>query len=44
MREIKIAYILVGKPECKRQLGITRHRWENNIKMHLKYIDCNNVQ
>jgi hypothetical protein len=24
--------ILVGKPEGKRQLGISRHRWEDNIK------------
>jgi hypothetical protein len=27
--------ILVGKPEGKRQLGRTRHRWVNNIKMDL---------
>jgi len=25
--------ILVGKPEGKRSLGITRRRWEDNIKM-----------
>jgi hypothetical protein len=25
--------VLVGKPEGKRQLGIPRHRWENNINL-----------
>jgi len=25
--------VLVGKPEGKRPLGSTRHRWEDNIKM-----------
>jgi len=28
--------ILVGKPEGKRPLGITRHRWKDNIKVDLK--------
>ena len=28
--------VLVGKPEGKRQLGRTRHRWEDNIKMNLQ--------
>jgi len=28
--------ILVGKPEGKRQLGRTSHRWENNIRLDLK--------
>ena len=27
---------LVGKPDGKRPLGRSRHRWEDNIKMHLK--------
>jgi len=28
MREMRNVYkILVGKPECKRQLGRPRHRW-----------------
>jgi hypothetical protein len=32
--ETKNAYkILVGESEVKRQLGRTRHRWENNIIM-----------
>jgi hypothetical protein len=28
----------VGKPEGKRQLGIPRHRWEDNIKMDLEEV------
>jgi hypothetical protein len=28
--------ILVGRPEGRRPLGITRHRWEDNIKMDLQ--------
>ena len=32
MGEKKIVYrVLVGKPEGKRPLGRTRHRWEDNI-------------
>jgi hypothetical protein len=27
---------LVGRPECKRPLGRTRRRWEDNIKMNLR--------
>jgi hypothetical protein len=27
--------VLVGKPEGKRPLGKTRHRWEDNINMDL---------
>jgi hypothetical protein len=29
--------ILVGKPEGKRPLGIPRRRWEDNIRMYLRY-------
>jgi len=32
--------VLVGKPEGKRPLGKSRHRWEDNIKMHLKEVEC----
>jgi len=32
--------ILVGKPEGKRPLGRTRHRWEDNIKMDLQEVGC----
>jgi hypothetical protein len=27
--------VLVGKPEEKRPLGRSRHRWEDNIRMDL---------
>jgi hypothetical protein len=37
--EIRNAYrILIGKPEGKRPLGNSRHRWEDNIKMDLREI------
>ena len=29
---------LVGKPEGKRPLGRSRHRWEDNINMHLQEV------
>jgi hypothetical protein len=31
--------VLVGRPEGKRPLGRSRHRWEDNIKMDLKEIE-----
>ena len=41
MGEKKGAYrVLVGKPECKRPLGRTRRRWEDNIKMDLQEVGC----
>jgi hypothetical protein len=30
--------VLVGKPEGKRPLGRSRHRWEDNIKMDLQKV------
>jgi len=30
--------VLVGKPEGKRSLRRPRHRWEDNIKMHLQEV------
>jgi hypothetical protein len=30
--------VLVGKPEGKRPLGRPRHRWEDNIKLHVREI------
>ena len=30
--------VLVGKPEGKRPLGRTKHRWEDNIKMDLREV------
>ena len=29
---------LVGKPQGKRPLGITRHRWEDNIKIDIQEV------
>jgi hypothetical protein len=29
--------MLIGKPEVKKPLWRPRHRWEDNIKMYLKY-------
>jgi len=31
--------VLVGKLEGKRSLGRPRHRWEDNIKMHLQDVE-----
>jgi hypothetical protein len=33
----------VGKPEGKRTLGRTRHRWEDNIKMDLQEVECESM-
>ena len=30
--------VLVKEPDSKRALGISRHRWQNNIKMCLQVI------
>jgi hypothetical protein len=39
MRAMRNAYrILVGKPEGKRPLERPRHRWVDNIKIHLREI------
>jgi hypothetical protein len=35
--------VLVGKPDGKRQLGRTRRRWEDNIKMDLQEVGCGGV-
>jgi hypothetical protein len=32
--------VLLGKLEGKRQLGVTRRRWEDNIKMDLQEVGC----
>ena len=31
--------VLVGKPEGKRPLGRSRHRWEDNIKTDLQKVE-----
>ena len=39
MREDRgVQRVLVGKPEGKRPLGRSIHRWENNIKMDLQEV------
>jgi 3-oxoacyl-ACP reductase-like protein len=35
--------LLVGKPEVKRPLGRSRHRWEDNIKMDLQEVGCGSM-
>jgi hypothetical protein len=32
--------VLVGKSDGKRPLGRPRHRWEDNIRMHLQEMGC----
>ena len=32
--------ILMGKPEGKRPLGRSSHRWEDNIEMDLQEVGC----
>jgi hypothetical protein len=36
--ERKVYKVLVGKPEGKRPLGRSRHRWEDGIRMYLREI------
>ena len=41
MEQSRNAYrVLMGKPEGKKPLGRPRRRWEDNIKMDLKEVDC----
>ena len=41
MGESRSVYrVLVGKPKGKRQLGRSRHSWEDNIKMDLQEVGC----
>ena len=35
--------VLVGKPEGKRLLGRPRCRWEDNIKLDLQEVGCEDV-
>ena len=35
--------VMVEKPEEKRPLGRTRHKWENNIKRNLQGVGCGGV-
>jgi hypothetical protein len=41
MGESRTLYrVLVGKPDGKRPLGRSRHRWEENIKVDLEEVGC----
>ena len=41
MKETRGLYrVMVGKPECKRQLGRPRRRWEDNIKVDIQEVGC----
>ena len=41
MDQSRNAYrVLVGKPEENRPLGRPRRRWEDNIRMYLREVDC----
>ena len=41
MEQSRNAYrVLVGVPEGKRPLGRPSRRWEDSIKMDLKYVGC----
>ena len=43
-RERRGAYrILVGKPEGNRPLGIPKRSWEDNIKMDLQEVGCEDM-
>jgi hypothetical protein len=35
-----VYWVLVGKPEGKRQLGRPRRRWEDNVRMDLQEVGC----
>jgi len=35
-----VSRVLVGKPEKKRPLGRSRHRWVDNIRMGLQEVGC----
>lgn len=35
--------VLIGKLKAKGPLGRVRHRWENNIKLRVKEIRCEDV-
>jgi hypothetical protein len=35
---------LLGNPEGRRSLGLSRHRCEDNIEVDLKYIELENLK
>ena len=38
-----VCRVLVGKPEGKRPLGRPRRRWDDNIKMDLQEVGCDDM-
>ena len=36
-------WVLMGKPEGKTPLGISRHVWKDNIKMGLQEVTCGSM-
>jgi len=41
MDEESVVYrVLLGKPEGRRPLGKSRHRWVDNIRMDLQDVGC----
>ena len=38
-----VCRVLVGEPEGKRQLGKSRPRWQDNIKMDLQEVACGGI-
>ena len=44
MGEERVVYrVLVGKPEERRPLGRSRHRWVDNIRMDLQEVGCGHM-
>jgi len=41
---IGVNRLLVGKPEGNRPLGRLRRRWEDNIKIDLKGVECGGME
>jgi hypothetical protein len=41
--QMRNEYILVENPEGKRPLTRPRYRWDDNIKIYLQEIRCDNV-
>jgi hypothetical protein len=43
--EMRNAYgVLIQTPEGKKPLGRPRNRWQNNIKMDIKEIECEDME
>jgi hypothetical protein len=36
--------VLVGRPDEKQQLAISRRRWKDNIKMDIRKIGCGDME